>query len=87
MDFEQFESIAVVCNTKQEYINLVELLNKNDNREYINKRRTESLKSEQEFKSDICCSIYRGSLMSSEEAGIFGYIKISYNDFYQILKN
>lgn len=81
MNIKSLESLAIHCSTKEEHEKIVNLLNKIDDRDWMNGDRNNLLNTDIDYKEDTCYGIYRNNFMSSKEASIFGYQLISYDRF------
>lgn len=81
MDIKSLENLAIHCSTKEQHINIIKLLNKIDNREWMEEERNNRLNSDITYKEDTCYGVYRNNFMSSGEAFTFEYCVRSYEWF------
>lgn len=81
MNLEVLENIAIHCPTKEQCSEVIKILNRIDDREWMKSERNEHLSSGVDHSEYPCYGIYRDRYMGLSEASTFGYNVESYEWF------
>ena len=81
MNLELLENVAIYCPTKEQCADVINTLNKIDERVWMRSERNNHLNSGVDHSKYPCYGIYRDRFMGLSEASTFGYNVESYEWF------